>query len=76
MNMKDDRQPLESAEVSAAKLGRILKEQMPKGWHFFLLLATAGENGVATYLADIERSCAIKMLREMADHLESKGKEI
>lgn len=72
----NNRRPLETAEVAATKLGEILKEHMPKGWHFFLLLATAGENGVATYLADIERSCAIKMLREMADHLESNGKEI
>ena len=70
------RELLERAEIKAKEIGRKLKKGMPEGWSYFLILASNGADGFCTYLSTAQRSCAIKMLREMATHLETNGKEI
>jgi len=68
----EKRAPLETAEVVARDIGRIIKRAMPPGWGFFLLLSSFDEPpaGFWTYLASIEREGAIKFLREAADKIE------
>lgn len=73
-----DRAGLEAAEIAARRLGRKLKEKIPKGWGFVLVLSSFGEKdeGFKTYLSTIEREGAVKLLREMADAIEGKEKEV
>lgn len=66
------RAPLESAEVVAGDIARVIKGAVPPGWEFFLLLASIGEHGRMTYMSSIERDDAVKLLREIASKLDSK----
>ena len=74
--MADKRAPLEAAEVRVAEIARILKSAMPEGWGFFLCLTSFGDGGFFTYLSNLERSSAVKFLRETADKLESGAKKV
>lgn len=69
--MTQDRAPLETAEVVARSIGRLIADACPPGWGFVLTLGTYGEGGCVTYLSNIEREDAIKMLREMIQKIES-----
>lgn len=60
-----DRAPLESAEVEAKKIARILKDNMPDGWGFTLILYSYGGEGFMTYLSTGQREDCIKMLEEL-----------
>jgi len=66
---------LEEAEIKCRDIARKIKAEMPKDWGFLLILTSHGENGHSTYLSSVERSCAIKLLRETADSIEQR-KEI
>lgn len=75
----NERASLEEAEIAARDLARSIKNRMPKGWVFFVILSSIGEigeKGLTTYLSSCDRASAIKMLREMADHLEERHPEI
>lgn len=54
------------AEVRAKlkDMGRYLAGELPRGFHFALLIATAGEGGVTLYIANIDRSDVIQLMRE------------
>lgn len=69
------RAPLESAEVRAREIARMLKEAMPAGWGFVVLLASFGDDGFSTYLSSMERATAIEFLREMATKIEKDAKQ-
>lgn len=71
-----NREPLEKAEIKARDIGRLLKQSMPLGWGFVLLLVSHGEGGVTTYLSDCCREDIIKFLKEMIHRFESNEKEI
>jgi hypothetical protein len=45
-------------------MGRYLAGQLPPGWHFALLIASAGEGGVTLYIANIDRNDVIQLMRE------------
>lgn len=60
-----DRAPLEAAEVEAQKIARILKDNMPNGWGFTLILYSYGAEGFMTYLSTGQREDCIKMLEEL-----------
>lgn len=70
------RAPLESAENSAREIARTIKEACPPGWGFVLVLASYGEGGLSTYLSSVQRADAMKLLREMADRIESQEKSL
>jgi len=59
------RAPLESAEVRAREIGRILKRVMPDGWGFVVVLSSFEENGFTTYLSSIAREGAVTMLSKL-----------
>lgn len=65
------RAPLESAENKARDIARTLKAACPPGWGFVLVLASYGEDGFSTYMSSVERQDAVKLMREMADRIES-----
>jgi hypothetical protein len=65
-----DRAPLEEAEVVARRVGRIIGSMMPKGWGFTLVIASHGADGFCTYVANLERDGAVKMLRELLVKIE------
>ena len=65
-----ERAPLESAEVTARKIGERLAEKMPPGWGFTLVLASYGEGGFCTYISSVQREGAVKMLHELLDKIE------
>lgn len=58
------REPLETAEVYAQRLARILKSAMPQGWGFLLFLVSFGEKGFTTYVSNCDREDAIRMVEE------------
>lgn len=60
-----DRAPLEAAEVEALKIARVLKDNMPNGWGFTLILYNYGDEGFMTYLSTGQREDCIKMLEEL-----------
>lgn len=66
----EKRAPLESAEIKTREIARILKSIMPKEWGYFLCISSFGADGFFTYMSDIQRADAIKLLRETADKLE------
>lgn len=66
------REPLEKAEVTCRKIARLIKSKMPTQWGFCLILMSHGKDGFMTYLSDSCREDCIKMLRELADKLETK----
>jgi len=55
---------LEEAERYAKGLASAIKETMPHGWGFVLLLADLGPTGNLTYLSSINRDDAIRLLGE------------
>jgi len=59
-----NREPLEKAEIQARKIGRLIKESVPDGWCFTLVLCSKGEGGFSTYISNIQREDSIKMLGE------------
>lgn len=67
------REPLEAAEASAQRVGRLIGNSLPSGWGFVLIMGTY-EPGYATYVSNLERDGAVKMIRELADKIES-GKD-
>lgn len=58
------RECLEGAEIQARKIGEKIKEMVPDGWCFTLVLASKGAGGYLTYISNIDRECSIKMLGE------------
>lgn len=62
-----ERASLYDAENTAREIARKLGASMPKGWGFFLCLASFGENGFTTYLSNVERSCAGSMMLEILE---------
>ena len=68
--MEKPRAVLEQAEVAVRKLGEAMVKKCPAGWGFVTILASFGENGFSTYVANVERASAISLLREMADKIE------
>jgi hypothetical protein len=60
------------------RLARIVEDQLPAGpgprgkCLFFLIVTDTIEPGIGQYVSNVERSGAIKLLRETADRLESR----
>jgi hypothetical protein len=60
-------------------LARALEECLPPGPSkngkclFFLIVADTVEPGVSQYVSNVQRGDAIRMLRETADRLETRG---
>jgi hypothetical protein len=46
------------------KIGRELKDQMPKGWGFSLLVFSYGEDGAMFYLSSAQRADMILAMQE------------
>ncbi len=69
------RSPLEAAEVKCREIALLLKDVMPPGWRFVLILASEGEGGFMTYMANAQREGAIKLLRELAEKIEKDAKK-
>lgn len=69
------REPLETAEIKAREVGRLIKSAMPEGWGFCLVLSSYGDGGFCTYVSSVEREGAVKMLRELLDKIERNDKE-
>lgn len=67
--VNEKRAPLESAEVAANRLGKVIAERLPQGWGFVMALCTftkAGEDGgMATWISSIEREAALHLLEEI-----------
>lgn len=52
------------AEEALRNIGRRIKEEMPKGYGFTLLIYSYGENGNMFYLSSAERGDMIKAMQE------------
>jgi hypothetical protein len=63
--------PLEELEAECRALGRRLKESLSPEIHFVLILATSGESGFMTYLANARRGDMISMMWEMIQKMEN-----
>ena len=63
----DKRATLEEAERKTAEIGRIIGDQMPKGWGFALLVFSFGEDGFMNWISNTRRADMVKALRECAD---------
>jgi len=61
---------LEEAERQAARIGKLVGDQMPPGWGFLLLLTEYGGEGAMTYVANCHRSSIPQLCRELAFKLE------
>ena len=70
------REPLEKAEITARKIGKVISKSMPKGWGFVVALFSYGDNGLTTYLSNCEREGIIKAMREIADKIENNEPEV
>ena len=73
------RATLEQAETAARNMARRLKGELPEGWGFVVVLANYGEateEGLKTFLSTVQRADAVKLLREMADAIESREESL
>lgn len=52
-------------------LARLIKDHVPPGWGFGLMMFEHGKAGNLQWVSDSERSGMVKALREMADKLEA-----
>jgi hypothetical protein len=71
---------IRNAQIEAVLkvLGESIREQIPEGWHFNLILADEGNEGAMFYIADIERESSIELLKEFIakqDHPITNSKE-
>lgn len=74
---KGQRGTLESAEVKAREVGRILNGIMPPGWGYVVILASFGEaDWCWTYISSIDRGDTIALLREAAGTVERRDKSL
>lgn len=62
--------PLKELEADARALSRVIAGALPRDTAFFLILSDVGANGSATWLSSADREDSVRLLREMADHLE------
>lgn len=46
------------------QLGRELKDRMPPGWGFSLMITSYGEGGATFYCSSVDREDMIKMIEE------------
>lgn len=51
-------------EAKLKEIGRMLKDSMPQGWGFTLLLTSYGAGGSLFYLSSVERQDMIATMRE------------
>ena len=58
-------------EQLAAGIGKGLAKHVPDGLAFTFILADFGDGGSMAYLSNAERADIVKMLREMADKLDT-----
>jgi len=58
--------PLHEAETRAREIGRGIHEMMPEGWGFVLVMAEIGSGEGCTYIADVAREDAAKLMVETA----------
>ena len=70
--------PLEQAEVIAAKLAPSIHNAMPEGWGFALVMYTLNTegNGRETYISDLDRDDLVQALRNTADKIENREREV
>lgn len=60
----------EEVERKLKEIGNMLREIMPKGWGFTLLISSYGEGGSMFYMSSVERQDAVNMLREFIQKAE------
>ena len=60
---------LSGLEEEARSLGRVIKDVMPEGIGYFLLMFTFGEGGWATFVSNAEREDMIKAIEELLQRL-------
>lgn len=75
------RASLEAAEIAARKIGVEIGKSLPKGWGFVLTLASFGDGSAEqprrmTYIANVQRGDAVRMLRELAGKIERGEAEV
>jgi hypothetical protein len=58
-------------EQKLKEIGRLLRETMPEGCGFTLLISSYGEGGSMFYVSSVERQDAINMLREFIQKAEA-----
>lgn len=63
-------QQRKSMESTMRDIGRVLKNAMPPGVAFCLVLASIGEKGWTTYMSSVEREDAINLLKELIHKME------
>ncbi len=68
--MADREIMLEELEDLAKEVGRLIKDVMPKGVGFTLMIFTMGEGGWMTYLSSAERTTMIKAMKEFIEKAE------
>lgn len=67
---------IDDPEIKARikSVGHRIKDEMPDGWGFVLVMASLGEGGATFYLSSIERDSTISLMKELIERLE-KGKQ-
>lgn len=64
----------EQAETRLREIAGLIGPACPAGYGFLLTFFTFGEEGDMSYISNADREGAIKLLRELADKLESEPK--
>lgn len=71
------REPLETAEVKAQQIARLIESMLPQGWGFTLILwsLNSGKDGFLTFVSNVEKEGLIKALHEMLENIEQQRNE-
>lgn len=70
--MSENRVSLEEAEMACGRIAHSIAKQMPKGWHFTLVMASTEGEQYMTYASNLEREGSVNMLRELADSIQGR----
>ena len=60
--------PFELIEQLAQKLAGVIDQSLPDGWQFILHVLQTGPEGLLTYVANVERDDAIRVVQEWLQH--------
>ncbi len=72
--MSSEEFEVRKAEIEAdmRAIGKMIAQELPKGWCFALLIASGGESGSTFYISNAVREDAVALMKEFIEKQEGK----
>lgn len=73
MSGEQQREPFETAEVTAQRLGNLVRGALPDGFVFGLVIARVGAEPSFAWISSVARAQQVDLLRQLANNLEGRA---